>query len=131
MIVRSALLTALVLAAGPVDGVEWRVADLGRLDREGHCLAAAERSFTELLAEARIAALRRSDWVVYADGIESGGRHDALITCTFGDARGTRATLVVHATGPTRGLGPLARRISEIFAWHAGRITRRWKDSLR
>jgi len=131
MTVRSALFMALLLASGPAGAAEWRVVDLGRLHKAAHCLSAAERSFTELLGEARIAGLRRSDWVVYADGIESNGHHDALITCTFGDARGTRATLIVHTARPTRGLAPLALRISEIFVWHAGRITRRWKDGFR
>lgn len=108
---------------------QWALADLGRVDRTEHCLRAAGQTFRELLSEARIERIRTSDWVVYADAIN--GRHDAVITCTFGDNRGVRATLVIHSTDKPLAAQMLRRRIGRLFDTSAKRIRREWVDSFK
>ena len=124
------LLLAAVLAALPLPSTaaSWAVADLGRTDRNAHCLRAAQQTFRELLAEARIGAIRSDRWIVYADRINSG--HDALITCTFGDGGGTRATLVIHSKTAPAYAQLLKRRIGHLFTMNARRIRREWVESF-
>lgn len=118
---------AVCLLASTAWSAPWTVLDLGRVHREAHCLDAARQSFRDLLAEARITALRSSSWVIYADGINDA--HDALISCTYGDNRGTRATLVIHSSGRPVDAHLLKRRIANLFQGHARRITQAWIDS--
>lgn len=120
-----------IIAALPVPGAaaNWAVADLGRVDRNAHCLQAATETFQHLLAEVRITAIRRNDWVVYADGINA--RHDAVITCTFGDNRGTRATLLIHSKVRSVKAEMLRRRIGQIFTANARRIRAEWVESYK
>ena len=120
-------LLACILFAIPAGAADWTVTDLGRLYKDHHCMKASERTFRNLMGEARIEYLYASDWVTYADGIN--GRHDALITCTFGDNRGTRATLVIHSDARGMDLLMLQRRILALFERNAHQITRAWKDS--
>lgn len=121
------IVAALCLLAPQVHAAPWTVLDLGRVHREAHCVEAARQAFRDLLAEARIATLKASDWVVYADGIND--VHDALISCTYGDNRGTRATLVIHSSRRPVDAHLLKRRIAVLFDTHAKRITRAWIDS--
>lgn len=107
----------------------WTVLDLGRVHREAHCLQAAKQAFRDLMGEVRIARRRASDWVVYADGIN--GAHDALISCTFGDNRGTRATLVIHSSDRPVDARLLKRRIAHLYDRNARRITQAWIDSYK
>lgn len=121
-------LLALVLGCGPVHAADWTVQDLGRLHKNDHCMQAAARTFQAMLGEARIERLHHRAWVSYADGIN--GNHDALITCTHGEARGTRATLVIHTQARRLDAHLLARRIDAIFQIQAKRVTRAWRDSF-
>ena len=125
----SALGAFLVTLPGHSFAASWAVADLGRVDRSNHCLRAATETFQHLLAEARIAAIRRNDWVVYADSINA--RHDAVITCTFGDNRGTRATLLIHTKVRSVQAEMLRRRIEQIFTANARRIRKEWVESFK
>ena len=131
--IRSVLSFALCAFFWAVPGhsfaANWTVADLGRVDRNNHCLQAASDTFHHLLAEAGIAAIRRNDWVVYADNINA--RHDALITCTFGDNRGTRATLLIHTKVQSVRATMLRRRIEQIFTANARRIRKEWVESFK
>jgi len=88
-----------LLAATPGpghSGSPWTVADLGHLHEEAHCMEAAERSLAHAARAFGGGALRRRGWSVEATGLAGGG-HDAVITCTFGDNRGVRATLALHS----------------------------------
>lgn len=125
-----ALTILLALTLGPAAGVagHWNVLDLGRLYKEPHCLQAARLAFDGLRGYTRVDDVRTSEWVIYADGIEGG--HDAIITCTFGDNRGTRATLVIYSTSGPIDAHMLMRRVSDLFEVHAMRITKAWKDSF-
>lgn len=122
----------LALAGGPAHAgaPNWSVLDLGRLYKNNHCMEAALASFESLLAEVSIGQLRRSDWVTYADGIGDGG-HDAVIVCTYGDNRGTRATLIIHSQKNPISARIVTRRIAQIFEGESARITKAWKDSYR
>ena len=122
------LLTLAVLAPQPVPAAQWNVVDLGRLYKEHHCMSAARQTFEGLRGYAQVGSVRDSDWVMYADGIE--GMHDALITCTYGDNRGTRATLVIHSESRPVDAHLLMRRIAHMFETRATMITKAWKDSF-
>ena len=127
---RATILTAsLCLPVLTAQAEPWTLMDLGRLHKEAHCLEAAKRTFRDLLGEVRIAGVSASDWVVFADGIN--GMHDTLISCTFGDNRGTRATLVIHSSDRPIDAQLLKRRVAHLFAGHAKRLTRAWFDSFR
>ena len=117
-----------LIPALPGHAAQWNVLDLGRLYKDQHCLAAAKSTFRNMLGEVRIDRLHASDWVAYADGIN--GAHDALITCTFGDNRGTRATLVMHSEAAPINAHLLMRRIETVFVGQAAAITKAWKDSF-
>ncbi len=118
----------LVLLFSTANAAQWAVADLGRVNRNQHCVDAARMTFRDLLGEARIQSIRTSSWVVYADGINV--HHDAIITCTFGDNRGTRATLVINSDARPIDAHLLKRRIVQIFDGNAKRITQAWIDSF-
>ncbi len=118
----------LVLLSVEARAADWSVRDLGRVYKEQHCMEAAARTFRAMLGEVRIARLHRNEWVTYADEIN--GDHDALITCTYGDNRGTRATLVMHSESKPIDAHRLARRIAAVFNAQAKRITKAWKDSF-
>lgn len=107
----------------------WNIRDLGRFYKDHHCMSAARMTFRQLRAEHSIGDVRLSDWVASADGISE--RHDAVITCTFGDNRGTRATLVVHSDDRPVDARFLTLRIATIFEAHRQSITQEWKDSFR
>ncbi|MEL7000721.1 MAG: hypothetical protein AAFP68_20935 [Pseudomonadota bacterium] len=124
----SLLLVSAVIA--PVHASQpWSVRDLGRLYKDSHCMDAAKVTFRAIVGEFGEGRLRASQWVAYANGV--GGSHDAVITCTFGDNRGTRATLVVHSARKPIDGHLLARRIAGIFEIHRQRITDSWKHSFR
>ena len=107
----------------------WNIRDLGRFYKDHHCISAARMTFRQLRAEHAIGDIRLSDWVAYANGISE--THDAVITCTYGDNRGTRATLVVHSGDRPVDARFLTLRIATIFETHRQSITREWKDSFR
>lgn len=121
---RAALVTIALALALPAGASPWTIADLGHLRRAEHCLEAAERSFVELLALVEIAEIRRGAWIVYADRIA--GQHDAAITCTFGEARGTRATLVIHSRALPWQAALLSRHIGHTFDGQNARLTEAW-----
>ena len=123
------LAVLLILWATPGHSSPWTVTDLGRLYKEHHCMQAARRTFEIALAEFRVDRIRASDWVTYADSIN--GRHDALITCTYGDNRGTRATLVIHTPPQSAQDRYLVRRLRSIFDEQSALITQAWKDSFQ
>ena len=116
------------LACSSVSAAEWSVADLGRLQKETHCMQASSQTFRSLLGEARVERLYATDWATYADGIS--GDHDALITCTRSGTHGARATLVIHARSRTAKGMFLRNRIVEIFDQQARAITQAWRDSF-
>ena len=127
--VPAAILALMLALSTAAEAAQWALADLGRLDRTDHCLRAAAQTFRELLSEARIAHIRTSEWVVYADAIND--RHDAVITCTFGDNRGVRATLVIHSSDKPIAAQMLRRRIGQIFDTSATQIRKQWVDSFK
>lgn len=107
----------------------WNVRDLGRFYKDHHCISAANMTFRQLSVEHAIGDVRLSDWIAYANGISE--EHDAVITCTYGDNRGTRATLVVHSDDRLVDARYLTLRIATIFETHRQSITQEWKDSFR
>ena len=115
--------TAMPAAAKP-----WNVMDLGKLQKDEHCMLAAARTFKSLRAEYGAERLRASDWVTYADRIA--GQHDALISCNYAGFSSARATLVVHSAARHVDAHFIARRISLIFEGHAKQVTQDWRDSL-
>jgi len=124
------LLAILLLAVTPARAEPpWTVLDLGHLKTEAHCLEAAVASFERARALFGLDRMRRGRWVVYADGLQDPGR-DAVITCTFGERRGARATLVIHSpTGPGR-TTLIARTIARDFEERRRRIRARWLEKL-
>lgn len=120
------LIILLVFWASPAPANPWTIVDLGRLYKSHHCLEAARKTFSSILVEAGGDRVWASDWVAYATGLR--GRHDALISCTYGDNRGTRATLVLHTDARHDTL--LVRRIVQVFNGHAETITEAWKRSF-
>ncbi|MEM9061968.1 MAG: hypothetical protein AAGD13_16020 [Pseudomonadota bacterium] len=123
------LILAVTIAAPAGATQPWSVRDLGRFYKDNHCLLAAKTTFRAIVGELGEGELRLSKWVAYANGVA--GDHDAVITCTFGDNRGTRATLVVHSTRKPINGHLLARRIAGIFEVHRKRITDSWKHSFK
>lgn len=119
---------ALGLLADDAAARPWTLADLGRVPKEHHCMMAAGRAFQSLLATHRIDTLYQTEWAIHADGITGG--HDAVITCTHGNARGTRATLVVHSRGEPKAARFLSRRLIALYEDHSVRVVRDWKDSF-
>lgn len=126
MMMLSVLLAGLSPAVS--SATPWNVRDLGRFYKDHHCISAARLTFRQLRAEHMIDELQFSDWTAYATGISD--RHDAVITCTYGDNRGTRATLVIHSDDRPVDARFLTLRISTIFEDHRQSITREWKDSF-
>ncbi|MEM1300140.1 MAG: hypothetical protein AAGH68_12780 [Pseudomonadota bacterium] len=116
------------LAPHPADARPWTLADLGRVPLERHCMMAAGRAFQSLLATHPIDALYQTDWAIHADGITGG--HDAVITCTHGNARGTRATLIVHSRGEARAVRFLSKRLIALYEDHSARVISDWKNSF-
>lgn len=126
------LLLTLIASALSIPAAQarpWNILDLGRFYKEEHCMVAAQMTFRSLLGEREIATTRQSNWVAYANGIE--GVHDAIITCTFGDNRGTRATLVMHSRDKPVDAHFLTRRISTLFEANRQKVTQAWKDSYQ
>jgi hypothetical protein len=128
-ILRTLAVASLAAPALQAQAADWTIRDLGRLYKDEHCLHVGQRTFRDMLGEAEIAMIRNSDWVIYADGVN--GLHDAVITCTYGDNRGTRATLVIHSRERPIDGRLLARRIETIFASWSERVTQAWKDSFK
>ena len=106
----------------------WTLADLGRVPKENHCMRAAGRAFQALLGTHRIDSLYQTAWAIHADGIS--GAHDAVITCTHGNARGTRATLVLHSRGKPVDARFLTRRIEALYDDYSARVVQEWRDSF-
>ena len=123
-------LTVFVLALAPSRGEArpWTLADLGRVPLERHCMMAAGQAFQSLLGTHRITSLYQTGWAIHADGVS--GAHDAVITCTHGNARGTRATLVIHSNGKPAEVRFLSRRIIALYEEHSHRVVQAWKDSF-
>lgn len=126
---RALIFAYCLLVAPTAQAASWQVVDMGRLFKERHCMEAATTTFQALLGEAQIGSLSASSWVAQANGIN--GRHDAVITCTHGDARGTRATLVLHSSGRAVDGHFLAQRIALLFEDRLQQITQAWKDSYK
>lgn len=123
------LAVLLVFAASPAAANPWSVVDLGRLYKLQHCMQAARATFRSMLGEMRINRMWESNWVAYANGLK--GRHDGLISCTYGNNGGTRATLVIHTHPNARRDRLLVRRLVTVFDRHAEAVTEAWKDSYR
>lgn len=127
---KAPVLAAMIAAVAlPVMASPWDVVDLGRLYKEHHCMQAARKTFESMLGEVRIRRVHASSWVTYADGIN--GQHDAIITCTYGDNRGTRATLIMHSKRDRISDQLLTRRLVTVFDGHAEAVTRAWRKSFQ
>ena len=92
-------------------------------------MEAAERSLAHAARAFGGGALRRRGWLVEATGLAGGG-HDAVITCTFGDNRGVRATLALHSREEAVTAAMIARAILDRFTVLDREITERWYEEI-
>jgi hypothetical protein len=124
-----ALAMLLALPAAARADPPWAIADLGHLHEEAHCMEAARRALGAARGLFGGAPLRQTGWAVFADRL-GGTAHDAVITCTFGDNRGTRATLALHSRRDhPRGV-TMARVILDRFEAADRAITRAWLEEI-
>ncbi len=119
---------AIVLfVSGPAFAVEkWTVTDLGSARTENICITAATESLISYSNVFGAARLLRTDWTVFGYGLGS-ANHDAVITCTYGNAGTTRATLVIYSSGGVQG-GLVANRVAQEFYAQAERLEQEWLD---
>lgn len=117
----------LCLPATPSNAIEkWTVTDLGSARTEQICVDAATQSLVALSNVFGASRLLKTDWTVFGYGL-GGSENDAVITCTYGHAGTTRATLVMYSNNDVQ-RGLMANRIAQEFYAQAERMEQEWLD---
>ncbi len=127
---RMTLATLALLAAQPALAGAWTARDLGLTYRESDCVRAAARAFEEVALSFGAGAIRVSGWAVSADDLERRG-YDAIITCTYGSGRKTRATLAIRSEFEDFGRVIAANRVEQLWRAHARRLDKAYIDDIK